>query len=236
MQQGEQPSNSPSDPAAGVPPTSPSSADPYAPYPGDQTGGARWHIIFGWIGLLYGVVGTLFATLALVLVLASGPLERMTGREIGAPKELFWMNLGQSTVTLALGILLIVGSRGLIRRRPQGAKLVLRWAALRLAFCVVQLVLGFLTLDTSARAQVAQYERQMSSLGEAERAQAEKAMKQFGIDPPTIESVKKSAPKWIGIAVIGFSVWPLITGLTLTGRRARADIEAWGREGAAAGS
>ena len=232
MHQADQPSNAPS-PSSPEEPSAAGSvaaADPYAAYPGDAQGGVRWHIVFGWIGLAYGALGTLFAGLALVLTLAAGPLERWTGRPVGAPKEMFWMNLGQSSVTLGLGVLLVVGSLGLIRRRARGARLVLSWAAARLAFCVVQLVLGFVFIDTTAHAQVAQYERQMASMGEAERAQAEKAMASFGIAPPTVEGIKQSAPKWLALSVIGFAVWPLITGLALTGRRARADVAEWRRE------
>jgi hypothetical protein len=213
-----------SDESPTVPPIS--QPDPFAAYPDDQ-GERRWHVVFGALCLAYGLIGTIAFGLA-VLAIVFGPLiGRLIGRDLATPAETYWLQLGQSVLLFALGTYLAYGAWGMLRRRVLGYRRVVRWAGVRLAFGVLQLAVSIATIDITAKVQVEAYEKQMSQLPAGEREKAEGAMRSFGMEPPTVESVRSSLPKWIGIMTGAFSIWPLVVGIALTSKRCREDVKHW---------
>lgn len=205
--------------------------DPFAPYPDDRDSvESRWPVVIGVLCAIYGGVGMLFYGFATLVVLFAPWIEKWTGRPSSTPEEMKAVTLMQSVVLCALGAVLLYGAIFLLRRRARGYRVVLGWAAARLIFALVQLAISFTTIDMTAKAQVAQYRKQMDAMSEAERKSALEFMKRIGMEEPTVESVKASAPKFIALTTGGFAVWPLLVGIMLTGRRCRAHAAAWAKE------
>lgn len=206
-------------------------ADPTAPYVSDaEDEPRRWHVVFGILCAAYGGIGLCFYGLALLIVILGPWLSKLAGRTIGTPPSLFWINILQTTVPMILGGMLLYGGIELLRRRPRGYRLVIGWAAARLVFAVIQLTISVVTIDLVVTAQVDQYEAQMAQLSAGDREKAETSMRAFGIEPPTVESVRKSAPKWIGIMIGAVALWPLVLGIALTSKRSRNDVAGWSTE------
>ncbi|MFM7132700.1 MAG: hypothetical protein ACKO0W_00100 [Planctomycetota bacterium] len=206
------------------------SSDPFQPYVDDRESvETRWPTVIGILCTVYGAIGTLFYLFATLVLVFEGPISRLSGRPPSTPPEMKAITLAQSVVLLALGVALVYGGIQLVRRRARGHRVVLGWAVARLACALVQLAVGFATIDMTAKAQVAQYQRQMDSMNETERKAVRDFMKSIGSEEPTVESVHASAPKFLAITTIGFSAWPLVVAIMLTGRRCRTHAGEWAR-------
>jgi len=209
-------------------PTSP--AGPYEAYSDDREAvESSWPIVIGVLCAIYGAIGMLVYGFATVVVLFAPLIEKVTGRPSATPEEMKAITSTQSIVLFVLGAVLLYGAVGLLRRRPRGYRVVLGWAAARLIFALVQVAVSFATIDMTARVQVAQYRKQMDALNDQERAAALSFMKSVGMNEPTVESVRASAPKYIALTTGGFAVWPVLVGIMLTGRRCRSHVAAWRR-------
>jgi hypothetical protein len=204
----------------------PTDSDPYAPYPAGEPE-RRWHVIFGVLCLLYGGIGLVTFGCVTIFVVMGPLLSEWIGRDVATHPDTYWLTLSQSIALVGLASLLIVGAVRLLYKDPIGYRLMLAWSAARLCFALIQLVIAFMTIDTTVRVQMESYEKMMESFSESERSEREAAMRSWGVEPPTYESARAAAPRWIGIMTAPFAVWPIVVGIALTGRRCRDDVVSW---------
>lgn len=189
--------------------------------PIESSGGLRWNIVVGVLGLLYAAggllmhLGALASTFFLEQMLAMGGM-----RDVVMPPVLRWAGAGQSCVLLVAGLLLGIGSALLIMRRPRGAAYMKAWVAIRIVMLVVGLVIGFALLKPNLDFQLSMAEAQARLL--RERGTPEERIPK--VDAAEAES---QARIWMAAMTVIPAAFPLFVGLLLTSRKKKAEIESW---------
>lgn len=214
------------DPSVAPPP--PPAADPFAAYPDDLAARrSRWPVVFGAISLVIAVCGFCMQGVGAVGAVFNQQMMAMAGLEVSPPPRIVQVVGGaQASVLAILGIILVVGSVQLMRRRPAGARLVLAWAVARLVMVVVGLGLAVLTLKP-------QVEWQVAMTGEIRESLRAKGMKEEQLPPlQDTAAVERQSILMLAIASGAFAIWPFTMALVLTGRRSRAEIAQWSQPSA----
>ena len=130
-----------------VPPTGPT---PGAPAQSDDT--LRWPGLIGGLSIAFGIITLLSSCcggvgMALVpFVLGAAGMK--TGPIPGS--IVAWMAF-DVVASLALGFMLFSGGLGVLRRKPGGPRMLLRYAAVRLVLVVPMLVGGIMLVPTSTK-------------------------------------------------------------------------------------
>jgi hypothetical protein len=209
-------------------PPAPPAADPFAAYPDDLAARrSRWPVVFGAISLVVAVCGFCVQGFGAVGSLFTQRMMALGGLEVSPPPRIVqYVGGAQAAVLAILGIVLVVGSVQLMRRRAAGARLVLTWAIARLVMVVVGLGLGLLVM----RPQV---EWQAVMTGEIRESLRAKGMKEEQLPPlQDEEALRRQAMIGLAVASAAFSAWPFAMAIVLTSRRSRAEIAAWSQPSA----
>lgn len=117
-----------------VPPAPPVTPGAIAPRP------SRWPAIIGTIALVFGILATLGGCGGLVMmpfmeaIMESVPNQQNPGLA-GLSDWKQWTIPG-SILSMALGVLLVVGGSGLLRRRGWGRRVCLGWAGLKMVLVI----------------------------------------------------------------------------------------------------
>ncbi|MFM1824212.1 MAG: hypothetical protein RI967_2478 [Planctomycetota bacterium] len=204
-------------------PPAPPAADPFAAYPDDLAARrSRWPIVFGAISLVIAVCGFCVQGFGALGAVFNQQMMAMAGLEVSPPPRIVQVVGGAQAAVLAiLGIVLVIGSVQLMRRRPAGARLVLAWAVARLVMVVVGLGLAVLTLKP-------QVEWQVTMTGEIRDSLRAKGMKEEQLPPlQDAAAIERQSIVMLAIASGAFAIWPFTMALVLTGRRSRAEIAQW---------
>ncbi|MGI9012833.1 MAG: LPXTG cell wall anchor domain-containing protein [Phycisphaerales bacterium] len=115
------------------------------------------------------------------------------------------------------GIIMLIGSINLLRRKRSGVKLLRIWVVLRLILAIVGLAFAWLTFDAQVSLAQAMLDMQNQQIIEAggEARQMSREALQWQTSIQTIF--------YTGLVV----VYPVVLGWLLTGRRVRDDIATW---------
>ncbi len=208
------------DPSVAPPPPA---ADPFAAYPDDLAARrSRWPVVFGAISLVIAVCGFCVQGFGALGAVFNQQMMAMAGLEVSPPPRIVQVVGGvQAAILATLGIVLVIGSVQLMRRRPAGARLVLAWAVARLVMVVVGLGLAVLTLKP-------QVEWQVTMTGEIRESLRAKGMKEEQLPPLQDAAAIERQSIWMLAGASGaFAIWPFTMALVLTGRRSRAEIAQW---------
>jgi hypothetical protein len=198
-------------------------SEPYAPYPDDLAARrATWPTAFGIVSLVVGVLGMCMQGAAVGMSLGGDKIMGLAGMSISpAPRIVQIVGGTQAIICTLLGVMLIIGSRLLIMRKPLGAQLVKWWAITRL----IMVVFGLGAVVFTLRAQV---EWQITMSSEIREFARGKGIKEADLPPIADRELLEKQAMWgVGIASVGFSVWPFVMAIVLTGRKGREDIAAW---------
>jgi hypothetical protein len=182
----------------------------------------RWPLIVGVIGLVYGILGSCMYSFGGVwLFIGPSFMASFMGMSDFPAMPNVWFLLFSSVAAVILGIMLIVGSVQLLRRRPSAGKTLLAWVVGRMILVVIGLVGGFVTLPS----QIEYAERMdaaVREMVESRQAGASASM------PPFDRARQEQIGRW---SLIGMNVlvvaFPLFVGILLTNPKKRAEIESW---------
>lgn len=184
----------------------------------------RWPLIVGVIGLVYGGLGCCADTFFLAATAFSPWFASLMG--IKNPPEMpnQAIFLVSTLATLALCILLVVGSVQLLRRRASARSTLMAWVVARLVMLVVGLVIGFATLQGQVD-YGEKWDQTVKAMVEERQPGATAKM------PPFDRKRQELMARYslVGMSVL-FLAYPLFLGVLLTNRAKRAEIESWRNE------
>ena len=153
-----------------------------------------------------------------------GPMLSMAGiKDVQMSSALVIFTVVGSALGLVLGIILLVGAIGLLRRKKSGYKLVLTWVVLRVVLAIIGLGLGFATVDDNVLYQKQIQEAtndMMKSRGVSTDSMPQKTDAEFA----------SSAKMTILIATPVVLIFPIVVGLLLSSRTRREHMKTWGSE------
>ncbi len=205
--------------------TSPPIAPPGSPVASGQTAplesGTRWHLIVGVIGLVYGILGLGLNLLGGLWMAFMPQFMGMMGFKDLPAMPSVGIVLAQMVVTAALGVVLIVGSVKLLRRRIDCLGWLQVWAFGRLILAVVGLVLGLLMLPSQLAYSKA--------LDQAIRDQMEARSPGASKNMPAFDEERQAATTRYGILATNLIVvaFPIFVAFLTTSRKKREEVASW---------
>lgn len=128
-------------PVPPVPPAPPVTPGAIAPQP------SRWPAFIGTIALVFGILATLGGCAGLVMmpfmdaIMEAVPNQQNPGLA-GLSDWKQWTIPG-SILSMTLGVLLVVGGSGLLRRRGWGRRVCLGWAVLKMALVIFMAIIQY---------------------------------------------------------------------------------------------
>lgn len=189
----------------------------YHPVPRVE-GPSTWPTGFGVFSIVYGVVGMLTTIFGLLMTLFSEAYwNALMGVDVAVPSLLRVTTVILSVPLLALGVLLLAGAIGLVRRRRRSVTLIKSWVAARIVFAFLTL----LSTPIVAQAQLDYQEAIYEALDERAAQRGEAPPPRWGAGSTT------SAYVWAGIGALVVCVYPFVLGFWLSRPRIRDEVAAW---------
>jgi hypothetical protein len=179
----------------------------------------KWPRVIGVISLCYAILGLLCAVSYAASSLLTEFFMRMGGMTVAMPTSMKIIGVVSSVLMLALGILMIMGSVGLMRRKRSGVLQLKRWALLRVVLSVIGLAVAVLSAPTAVQFQKSVEEAQI------------KMFEQNG--QPGALTPKSDEQHWFqhmvasGIMTAMFTAYPVFLGFYLSRRKVTDEVQTW---------
>jgi hypothetical protein len=184
----------------------------------DEVARTRWPTVIGVISLIYGILGMTCATLQVGWLGAMDVIPEMWRGGITMPLGLRLAFIGLVLPVMVLGIMLITGAVGLLRRKRSSVGLLKKWAILRIVMIVIGLVVTIVTAPAQIEMQRQAYDFQVRMLAEANRS----------APPPRSE---QQMWFWLiaqtGVASVIIACYPLFVGFFLSRRKINDEVAEW---------
>jgi len=197
------------------------SAAPSIESPGSPpTPASGWATGLGVVALVYAIAGILVNGLGLAFM---GFSEQAAAAAATGPVQ--W---GLGGLAILLGIVLVIGAVGLLRRRRWGVRMTTAWVVARLLLLLVAGVHGWLTLPQQVDAQMSMMEERLAEArsGDGSAGGSRSVRVRAGGDLDREAMLKWSKLAFVGgVAVTG--TFPVVAGWILSNRRRREEIAAW---------
>jgi len=179
----------------------------------------KWPRVIGIISLCYAILGLFCAVSYATSSLLTEFFMRMGGMTVAMPPSMKIMGVVSAALMLALGILMIMGSVGLLRRKRSGVLQLKRWALLRVMLSVVGLVASVLTAPAAVQFQKSMEEAQIKMLEQNGQAGA--------ITPKSDEQHWFQHMVASGVMTAIFTVYPVFLGFYLSRRKVAEEVQNW---------
>ena len=128
---------------------------------------ARWPKVIGVMSLVYAILGVLCTGSWVSMAFLSGYFMKLGGMDVEVPASIKAQAVFGGVIGLALGIMLLAGAVGTLRRRPSGVAWLKRWAILRLVMLIVGFGMTVVLASSQVRFQRDMLEAQNEKLREA---------------------------------------------------------------------
>ncbi len=198
----------PEDPSVSTPPVA-------MPPPVPESG---WATGLGVVAIVYAIAGVLVNGIGLAVMNLGD--QAMTGQS----GPLQWTFSG---VAILLGVLLLAGGIGLLRRRRWGVRAVTTWVVARLILLLVAGSYGWLMLPAQVDAQVGAIEARMAEERRGGGTNGSRGVRVEG----SVSLDREAMLKWSKLAFVGGVVvtgaFPAVTGWVVSNRRRREEVAAW---------
>jgi hypothetical protein len=183
----------------------------------DFTKPARWPKVIGIISLIYAIGGLLCQGLGALNSVMGEWLASLGGIDITMPPAMKIIGAASAVVTSIVGLVLLFGAIGLLRRRKSGLSLHKAWAAMRLVLIVIGLGLGVVMIPAQVDMQRSITEAQNRRLREANRPE-------ITFDENAIVQRSKIM---LGAMTGATAIYPLFVGFYLSRKKIAAEVEDW---------
>lgn len=180
---------------------------------------SRWPTIVGGISLAYAIGGMTCQVAAGAGTWLQEWGMRMQGIEIEIPPILKLQAIAIASLNLVLGVYMLAGAIGLMRRTRAGAARLRRWALLRSITMIIGMLLVFGTMPAQLEVQRGIQEATNVKLRETGRGHLAR-----DFDPVRQARIVSGATAGISLLMLA---WPLFIGFRLTGRRSSREIASW---------
>lgn len=179
---------------------------------------SKWPKVIGIISLIYAILGLTCTGFGAIWYAIMPMLPEMFRGGVETPPIVRFGIMSQSLLGLFLGVLMLLGAIGLLRRRARGVAQLKLWAALRLLLLVIGLGFGVLTMGAQVDMQRGGYEFR------------NRMVEEQGGDPqpiPSEESLAMRVKLQMGIGTGVFLIYPLFLGLFLSRRKVTDEVAEW---------
>jgi hypothetical protein len=126
--------------------------------------------------------------------------------------------IGLVIPVMILGVMLLTGGIGLVRRRRSSIGLLKKWAVLRIVMLLVGIVVTILTAPTQIQIQKQVYDFQVKMMEQAKRTPP---------PPKSDEQIWQGIMLQTGIAMGCFAIYPFVLGLYISGKKVTAEVAEW---------
>ncbi len=180
----------------------------------------KWPQVIGVISLIYAIGGLLCNTFNGVWLGVADMIPEMFRGGVEIPPIVRIAGIVQAVLTLGVGILMVMGSVSLLRRRRAGPGLLKKWVLLRMALLLLAVVAMVLTGPAQTQMHRSILEFQNDMFREADMTDR--------IVEKTDEELWQKAMLQGGIAAGLFAIYPVFLGLWLSRKKITAEVEQWG--------
>jgi len=180
----------------------------------------KWPKVIGVISLIYAIGGLLCNTFNGVWLGVADMIPEMFRGGVEIPPIVRIAGIVQAVLTLGVGILMVMGSVSLLRRRRAGPGLLKKWVLLRMALLLLAVVAMVLTGPAQTQMHRSILEFQNDMFREADMTDR--------IVEKTDEELWQKAMLQGGIAAGLFAIYPVFLGLWLSRKKITAEVEQWG--------
>ncbi len=184
----------------------------------DEIAQTRWPTVIGVISIIYAVSGLTCATLQVGWLSAMNLIPEMWRGGVSMPLALRLALIGLIIPVLILGIVLLTGAVGLLRRRRSSVGLLRKWVILRIIMVLVGVVVTIVTAPAQIEMQRQAYDFQVRMLAEANRPAP---------PPRTDEEMWFWLIVPTGIAGMLVSLYPLFVGFFLSRKKINDEVAEW---------
>jgi len=178
----------------------------------------KWPRVIGIISLCYAILGLLCGLSYGASGFLSEYFMRIARMSVTMPPTMKVMALVSALIMLSLGILMLTGSVGLLRRRRSGVVFLKRWALLRVVFAVIGLVLAVLTAPVVIQFNKDVEAQQIKMFEEAGRTDAK---------PKSDEQHWFQHMVGTGVATVLIMAYPVFLGFYLSRRKVTEEVQNW---------
>jgi len=194
----------------------------YPEYEDFEPPDTKWPKVIGIISLIYAIGGLLCQVAGSVwVVFGAEAVMGMTGADIEMSMLVKVLTIVSAVLLFGVGVLMLVGSVNLLRRRRSGVSALKMWVVLRLLLLVVGIGLGILMLPANIDFQM-----------QAAEAQAQMLRDRGQSVPASLEKMDRET-LWlrsvIGLGVMSgvFAVYPLFLGFYLSRGKISDEAAQW---------
>ena len=180
----------------------------------------KWPKVIGVISLIYAIGGLLCNTFNGVWLGVADMIPEMFRGGVEIPPIVRIAGIVQAVLTLGVGILMVMGSVSLLRRRRAGPGLLKKWVLLRMALLLLAVVAMVLTGPAQTQMHRSILEFQNDMFREADMTDR--------IVEKTDEELWQKAMLQGGIFAGLFAIYPVFLGLWLSRKKITAEVEQWG--------
>lgn len=195
-----------------VPPIEPGTLEDVEP-------ASRWPTVIGVISMVYAVLGLLCSVGYAISTFMMEALMRMGGLEVTAPPVIKVVGLVTSAAMFLLGVLMVFGAAGLLRRTRRGVVLLKRWVLLRVMLLAASAVLGVLLAPASVQMQ--------KSIEESQIRQLEEAGQSGVMKPKTDQEHWRQLMIQSAVMLAVTAVYPVFLGVFLSRRKISEEVATW---------
>ncbi|MDA7660025.1 hypothetical protein N8556_00445 [bacterium] len=183
----------------------------------------RWPTVIGVISLVYGILALIGNGCGAASPFATPFFLQMSGMDaekLTMSPTLVWVQVGSGAIGMAIAILLLTGSVGLLRRSTRSLGLLKAWVAIAIVTTIIGIGLGFVFLDANV-----QYQLDIQDATKAMIKDRGGDASQF--PAKTAEEIKSQSR--IMLAVFGLlpMVYPVILGFLITSKSRSEQAMAW---------
>lgn len=191
--------------------------EPAAPV--DEAPRTRWPTVFGVISIIYAIIGLSCATLQGAWLGAMDFIPEIFRGGVSMPLGVRLAFLGLLAPVFVLGIMLLSGGIGLVRRRRSSIGLLKKWVIGR----IVMLIIGAVVYVMTAPAQIEIQKQSYQFMAKMMEENGQKA-------PPPLPSDDQIWHRLLiqtGIVSVLIAVYPFVLGMYLSGKKVTAEVAEW---------
>lgn len=184
----------------------------------DEVPPTRWPTVFGVMSIIYAILGLCCFSLQGLWMAAMDFIPEAFRGGVTMPLSLRLVSLGMIIVVLILGVMLLTGGIGLVRRRRSSVNLLKKWVVLRLVMVVIGMIVTIVTAPAQIEIQKQVYDFQVRMYEEAQRTPP---------PPKSEDQMWQTLVIQTGIASAAISVYPFILGMFLARKKIADEVAEW---------
>ncbi|UCD76345.1 MAG: hypothetical protein JSV91_05355 [Phycisphaerales bacterium] len=185
----------------------------------DFTAETKWPKVIGVISLIYAIIGLSCMSLSSVFMAVLPLIPPIFRGGVEMPPFIRFTGLAQSVLLVIVGIIMLTGAVGLLRRRQSAVAKLKLWAVLRLVLIVLSIVIFVLT--TPAQIQMARDQLEFRNDLLREQGQTDRIISR------TDEQLWRSTAIRTGIMTGLQAIYPFFLGFYLSRKKVTDEIAEW---------